>query len=78
RRGYGFGPQTDRTAAPNGQGYYVRLWWGYSFGHGYAVIIGPTNLTILPQRDVVPWVPGIYFTDPSRFIEPLWNSSTVK
>lgn len=72
-KGGGIGPMIYRITKTNGEPAYVRVFWGYSFGNGYEVDIGPTNLAFRSEGRLIPWVPGICFSDPSQWIQ----SSTV-
>lgn len=60
--GGGIGPFGD--IGPTGGRDYVRVYWGYSFGNGYGILIGRTNLMMPTNRTCIKWVPGIYFIDP--------------
>ncbi len=57
-KGGGIGPFGDHRSD------HVRVYWGYSFGHGYGILIGRTNLMMPTNRTCIKWVPGIYFIDP--------------
>lgn len=63
-RGGGIGPQTNVGGSDDQR--YVRIFWGFSFGNGYGVLIGRTNLTLPTNRFCLRWVPGIYFIDPQH------------
>ncbi len=44
----------------------MRVFWLFSFGNGYGILIGSTNLNLPTNRFCLRWVPGIYFIDPQN------------
>lgn len=63
-RGGGFGPQANFGGSDDQR--HVRVFWGFSFGNGYGILIGRTNLNLGTNRFCLRWVPGIYFIDPQH------------
>lgn len=63
-RGGGIGPLADVGGTDVQR--HVRVFWGFSFGNGYEILIGRTNLNLPTNRFCLRWVPGIYFIDPQR------------
>jgi len=44
----------------------IKVMWVYSFGNGYGIAIGSTNLSMPTNKTCIQWVPGIYFIDPGH------------
>jgi hypothetical protein len=63
-RGCGIGPQANIGGSDDQR--HVRVFWGFSFGNGYGILIGRTNLNLPTNRFCLRWVPGIYFIDPQH------------
>lgn len=63
-RGGGIGPQANIGGSADQP--HVRVFWLFSFGNGYGILIGRTNLHLPTNRFCLRWVPGIYFIDPQH------------
>lgn len=63
-RGCGIGPQANIGGSDDQR--HVRVFWGFSFGNGYGILIGRTNLNLPTNRFCLRWAPGIYFIDPQH------------